>query len=195
MARGLQAVRQAEEVQVRPRAKDERASPMARGLRAARQARCEVRGARCKMQGARCKVRGARLTMDPQLTRVRSCDDAPVGVDGCIAASSSPNLSRFIISRGSVSSVLPIAQSATLDTAGHAPPPGREAPPETRLPRRDGVAAGATHQADTKSVDRMDLRTASVPARRILSSAAWKGAKSDGATWLREQCAASHPDF
>ena len=140
-------------------------------------------------------MRGARLTMDPQLALVKSRDDALVRVDGCIAASSPPNLSRFIISRGSVSSVLPIAQSTSLDTAKHAPPPGSEAPPETRPPRRDGVAARATHQADAKSVDRMDLRTASVPARRILSSAAWKGAESDGATWLREQCAASHPDF
>ena len=140
-------------------------------------------------------MRGARLTMDLQLALVKSCDDAPVWVDGCTVASSPPNLSRFIISRGGVSSVLPISQSASLDTARHAPPPRSEAPPETRPPRRGGVAARATHQADAKSVDRMDLRTASVPARRILSSAAWKGAESDGATWLREQCAASHPDF
>ena len=133
-------------------------------------------------------MRGAMLTMDPLSARVKSGDDAPVGVVGCIAASSPPNLSRSIISRGDSSSVSPVAQSASLETAEHVHLPRGGTPPKTRPPRweADGVTAGATHQADTKSVGRMDLRTASVPARRILSSAAWKGAESEGATWLRE---------
>lgn len=82
----------------------------------------------------------------------------------------------------------PVAQSASLEMAEHVHLPRGGTPPKTRPPRWevDGVTAGATYQADAKSVGRMDLRTASVPARRIRSRAAWKGAESDGATWLRE---------
>ena len=86
-------------------------------------------------------MRGAMLTMDPLSARVKSGDDAPVGVVGCIAASSPPNLSRSIISRGDSSSVSPVAQSASLEAAEHVHLPRGGTPPKTRPPRweADGV--------------------------------------------------------
>ena len=68
------------------------------------------------------------------------------------------------------------------------PAPALSPTVEPRGAFRDGrEPAGDPPQAEGRSVMRVEFRTASVPAPRILSSIAWKGAGSEGGLWLREQ--------